>query len=44
MRWTRSSPGLPTRDYYTHVNAIREDRLKEVSHAAQALVDDSFSD
>lgn len=30
-------------DYDTPVNAIREDRLNEVSRAAQALIDDSFS-
>lgn len=33
----------PWLDYDTPVNAIREDRLKEVGHAAQALVDDAFS-
>lgn len=33
----------PWLDYDTPVNAIREDRLKEVARAAQALVDDSFS-
>lgn len=33
----------PWLDNDTPVNAIREGRLKEVSHAAQALVDDAFS-
>lgn len=33
----------PWLDYDTPVNAIREGRYKEVSNAAQALVDDSFS-
>ncbi|MHA6694656.1 hypothetical protein [Homoserinimonas sp. A520] len=33
----------PWLGYDTPVNAIREDRLKEVGHAAQALVDDAFS-
>ena len=33
----------PWLEYDTPVNAIREDRLKEVSHAAQALVDDAFN-
>lgn len=33
----------PWLDYDTPINAIREDRLKEVNRAAQALIDDSFS-
>lgn len=33
----------PWLDYDTPTNAIREDRLKEVARAAQALIDDSFS-
>lgn len=33
----------PWLGYDTPVNAIRENRLKEVGHAAQALVDDAFS-
>ena len=33
----------PWLDYDTPVNSIREDRLKEVARAAQALVDDTFS-
>lgn len=33
----------PWLDCDTPVNAIREDRLKEVNRAAQALIDDSFS-
>jgi hypothetical protein len=33
----------PWLEYDTPVNAIRQDRLKEVARAAQALVDDSFS-
>lgn len=33
----------PWLDYDTPVNAIREDRLKDVARAAQALIDDSFS-
>ncbi|WP_369831122.1 hypothetical protein [Cryobacterium sp. M15] len=33
----------PWLDYDTPANAIREDRLKEVSRAADALIDDSFS-
>jgi uncharacterized membrane protein YebE (DUF533 family) len=33
----------PWLEYDTPINALREDRLKEVSHAAQALIDDSFS-
>jgi hypothetical protein len=33
----------PWLGYDTPVNAIREGRFKEVSNAAQALVDDSFS-
>lgn len=33
----------PWLDYDTPVNAIREDRLKEVGRAAQALIDDAFS-
>jgi len=33
----------PWLDYETPVMAIREDRLKEVNRAAQALIDDSFS-
>lgn len=33
----------PWLDYDTPINAIREDRLKEVNRAAQALIDDSFN-
>ena len=33
----------PWLEYDTPINAIREGRLREVSHAAQALIDDSFS-
>jgi len=33
----------PWLEYDTPVNAIRNDKLKEVAAAAQALVDDSFS-
>jgi hypothetical protein len=33
----------PWLEYDTPVNAIREDRLKQVGRAAQALVDDTFS-
>nr|WP_280680152.1 hypothetical protein [Cryobacterium sp. CG_9.6] len=33
----------PWLDYDTPANAIREDRLKEVNRAAQALIDDAFS-
>lgn len=33
----------PWLEYDTPVNAIREDRLKEVAAAARALVDDTFS-
>ncbi|WP_458040529.1 MULTISPECIES: hypothetical protein [Bacteria] len=33
----------PWLEYDTPANAIREDRLKDVAVAAQALVDDSFS-
>ena len=33
----------PWLDYDTPINAIREDRLKEVGRAAQALVNDTFS-
>lgn len=33
----------PWLDYDTPVNAIRNDQLKEVAAAVQALVDDSFS-
>lgn len=33
----------PWLDYETPIAAIREDRLREVGHAAQALIDDSFS-
>lgn len=33
----------PWLDYDTPINAIREDRLKEVNRAVQALIDDSFS-
>lgn len=33
----------PWLDYDTPVNAIREDRLREVAAAATALVDDAFS-
>ncbi|PKI89871.1 hypothetical protein CW368_11935 [Actinomycetales bacterium SN12] len=33
----------PWLGYDTPVNAIREDRLKDVARAAKALIDDSFS-
>lgn len=33
----------PWLGYDTPVNAIREDRLKDVARAARALIDDSFS-
>lgn len=33
----------PWLEYNTPINAIREDKLKDVSRAVQALVDDSFS-
>jgi len=33
----------PWLEYDTPVNSIREGRFREVNHAAQALVDDSFS-
>ena len=33
----------PWLEYDTPIHAIREGRLREVSHAAQALIDDSFS-
>lgn len=33
----------PWLEYDTPVNAIREDRLREVGYAAQAMVDDTFT-
>lgn len=33
----------PWLEYDTPVNAIRDGRLKDVAHAAQALVDDAFT-
>ncbi|MGB3374956.1 MAG: hypothetical protein WBA87_07440 [Microbacterium sp.] len=33
----------PWLEYDTPVNSIREGRFREVNHAAQALIDDSFS-